>query len=305
MTKIHEEIHRTADGSITLKDSATGELYHNRAGAYTEALENFVEPLNLADSTVSESTISFLDVCFGLGYNTFVLLNEITKLEIRASVIEIVAIEKFEKPLLYLTEVLNDERFAELKKQINKDAPALARGEFGEHSFSLQCKSSTVAVKFMLIQGDLREVVPNLVSSRTASLAQPERLFLAVFHDAFSPQRAPELWSIDLFACYRKLLVETHGKIVTYSAASAIRSAFKQCGFIVKRTTAVGAKNGGTLAMLNSMHGTSGGVEPLLEDEERKLAGRAGVPYRDPFFCKTSKEILKDRDAEQQSLFPI
>jgi hypothetical protein len=38
------ELVPTEDGSLSIRDAATGELHHNRAGAYEEALVNYVQP---------------------------------------------------------------------------------------------------------------------------------------------------------------------------------------------------------------------------------------------------------------------
>ena len=292
------DIHTTEDGSITLKDEGTGELYHNRAGAYTEALTNFVEPLNLNALSGKNEQLAFLDVCFGLGYNTFVLLSELSRLDLRADSIAIVGIEKFQKPLLYIGEVIADQRFAQLHDRITAQAPGFARGEFGSFNFSLPCRNRDVRVSFELWQGDLRQMVPRMVTTQSGR-------FDGIFHDPFSARRAPELWTIDLFECYKQLLSFPSGRVVTYSSASAVRGAFKQSGLTVRRTPAVGGKSGGTLVMLSSAGDEACDGFPLLDTEEEKLAGRAGVPYRDRQFCKSSKEIVRDREQEQKLLFPL
>lgn len=293
-----EEIHITEDGSLTLKDDVTGELYHNRAGALTEAMTNFVEPLNLRRLETEKRRLIFLDVCFGLGYNTFVLLNELAALKLQTELVKIVAIEKFPKPLLYISKVLDDPRFSDLKTRMHLQAPELYLGRYGKWKFSLPCKSGEIAVEFELMQGDLRQVVPSLVEELSEAID-------GILHDPFSPRRAPELWTIDLFDCYRKLLVPGRGKVVTYSAASAVRGGFRRCGMIVRRTRAVGGKSGGTLAMLPGAYAPDVDGLPLLDAEVEKLAGRAGVPYQDKTFCKTSAEILQEREQEQNLQFPI
>lgn len=292
-----EELHVTEDGSLTLKDEITGELYHNRAGAFTEALANFVQPLNLPGLEAEKRQLAFLDVCFGLGYNTFVLLCELAKLKLHAESIKIVAVEKFPKPLLYISSVLADDRFAKLKRSIEEEAPELLAGKYGQFSFSLSAGSGNLKVELELLQGDLREVVPQLLSSCSGC-------FDGILHDPFSPRRAPELWTIDLFDCYRKLLISSSGKVVTYSSASAVRSAFSLCGLTVRRTPAVGGKSGGTLAVLPSADGTISDGLPLHDDEMTKLAGRAGVPYRDETFSKNSAQIVRERELEQRLKFP-
>lgn len=292
-----DDTHITEDGSLTLKDAETGELYHNRAGAYTEALANFVMPLNLRALASKDRQLAFLDVCFGLGYNTFVLLNELMKLDLQAESIKIVAIEKFQRSLPYIGRVLSDIRFQSLNRQIEALTLRLQSGVLGRHTFSLPCLSRLVKVDFELLEGDLRDLVPPMN-------AQFGGIFDGIFHDPFSPRRAPELWTVDLFDCYMRLLFEPTGKVVTYSSASAIRSAFQQCGMIVRRTNAVGGKSGGTLVMLPCAIIDETDGSPLFEQEAKKLASRAGVPYRDPGFRNSSREILRAREQEQRLLFP-
>lgn len=307
-------IHITADGSITLKDVETGELFHNRAGAYTEALINFVQPLYLHKHAVEKDEYSIVDVCFGLGYNTFALLTELAKLPSKLKRVRVVAIEKNELPLRHLNVVLNDKRLSILKDAIKNSCPTLSDGECGTHHFLIEgCgaggnSTKEIRVEITLIRGDLRQVIPRLAND--ANFANS---FDAIFHDAFSPLRAPYLWTIDLFECYKRLLrtpADEHsgGRVVTYSAASAVRGALEQCGFQLRRTDALGAKRGGTLAILtNGEDGIHLEDEALalLEDELLRMHGRPGVPHRDPTFQDTWKNIQIAREAEQDALFPV
>jgi len=292
-----DDIHITEDGSVTLKDYDTGELYHNRAGAYTEALENFVKPLSLQNLKDEQRPIAFLDVCFGLGYNTFVLLSELICLDLQTDSLKITAIEKFERPLLYIDKILEYERFSALKAGIMSEAPEFYAGKFGNWTFSLAGPKRHIKVTFELVQGDLREAIPQL------ALARPNT-YSGILHDPFSPRRAPELWTLELFDCYRKLLAMPFGRVVTYSAASAVRGGFIRCGMKVRRTPAVGAKSGGTLAMLDENGTVSDGL-PLLPEEAAKLAGRAGVPYSDATFSKSSIDIVRAREQVQRLEFPL
>src|SRR5688572_25982978 len=76
----------TADGTMTLRDKITGELYHNSGGAFLESMENYVLPARLEDiiqrrkgesNDESKSIIRVVDACFGMGYNTFALWHHI------------------------------------------------------------------------------------------------------------------------------------------------------------------------------------------------------------------------------------
>jgi hypothetical protein len=59
----------TADGSFTLFSEDFGEWFHSREGAYTEAYTTYVEATDLTKLAQPES-LTLLDVCYGLGYNT-------------------------------------------------------------------------------------------------------------------------------------------------------------------------------------------------------------------------------------------
>ncbi len=112
------------DGSITCLDETTGELYHNRAGAFKEALSTYIEPLNLADLINKQSKLSVVDSCFGLGYNTFALIQEILLLLDSQPngkmdfVLEIIALDKDVNILPLLSRVLKQKCFERLYESL-------------------------------------------------------------------------------------------------------------------------------------------------------------------------------------------
>ena len=61
---------KTKDGSFTLYDEGVGECCHSLSGALEEAYKKYVEPANLFRGAF------VLDVCFGLGYNSYFALKE-------------------------------------------------------------------------------------------------------------------------------------------------------------------------------------------------------------------------------------
>src|SRR5271154_6174665 len=77
MTAKFNNLITTEDGSITCLDQESGELYHNKAGAYSEALHHYVQVCDLVDRVNRQASIAILDVCFGLGYNTFVFIDQL------------------------------------------------------------------------------------------------------------------------------------------------------------------------------------------------------------------------------------
>jgi hypothetical protein len=65
----------TADGSWSWHDADIDELCHNRAGAYTEAMTQYVTPLlthyRHGETLPAKTDWRLLDNGFGLGYNTW------------------------------------------------------------------------------------------------------------------------------------------------------------------------------------------------------------------------------------------
>lgn len=297
----------TEDGSVSCLDGRTGELCHNRAGAYTEAVHNYVEPSGLAQTLEKQGRIRILDACYGLGYNSWALINELLKMEPPTLsegqdsnskfTVSIVAIERYPEMLGFLPQVLAHSNFDNLK---NKIPPS----EHNAYYRTLECLSNTKVgvdevlkstidivadwrLEFEIWPSDLRITVPKIQGD-----------FDAVFHDAFSPQKMPELWTADLFREYYRLLNQKQGKLLTYSAAAAVRSGLQEVGFEVWKTPGLGAKDGGTMGILVSDDISTSKI-PLEPWEQEYLSTRAGIPYRDSGLCLTREEILANRAQEQ------
>jgi uncharacterized protein len=270
----------TDDGTITKLDPETGELYHNRAGAYTEALRNYVQPSNALGRLQEKEEIKLLDSCFGLGYNSLALCAEAARMQIPGKIL-ITAIELDPHIIRSVQQVMAAEQFAALHQFFRDKDFATEFGEWrGAHNY--------LQIRLNLINADLRKAVPALQDN-----------FDFVFHDPFSPRKVPELWTIDLFREYYRLLERRHGAVLTYSSAGAVRGGLQQAGFHVYKTTPVGAKPGGTLATVTKLAELHPGVHDLSDDELAKLTGKSGIPYRDSDFSLARDDIQRARDAEQ------
>lgn len=60
----------TNDGSVGLYSKNDNDIYHSVYGALSESYEKFILPANLEYYLKNNSQINFLDICFGIGYNT-------------------------------------------------------------------------------------------------------------------------------------------------------------------------------------------------------------------------------------------
>lgn len=273
---------KTEDGSITLRDQDTGELYHNRAGAYTEALHNYVEPCGVITKLNNGlRQVKLLDACFGLGYNSFVFLSEVIKTGLPCQV-SIVGVELDPAVLATISAVLADTRLHEVSTAFGAEPPSTFGNYFGRHG---QCEFS-----MELLCADLRRRIFELPTD-----------FDYIFHDPFSPRKVPELWTAELFARYYQLLAPRKGEILTYSSAGAVRGALLESGFTVYRTAAVGAKLGGSLGSVIELIEPRPEVQVLSDAELVKLQGKSGVPYRDADLSRSRQQIIDERHSEQSS----
>lgn len=299
MSKLSQFLTATEDGSLSLLEPELDELYHNRAGAFTEALVNYAAPaLAILDSTTSSSSISsgssfrskalkirVLDSCFGLGYNSLVFASELEKLNqsvyrgrntpLSANrFAEIEAVELSSDVLDLLPEICAQPCFSNL--------PAL-KGEM------LEVGGSTVKI----IRNDLRLYLQK----------NPVQDLDFIFHDAFSPRKVPELWTIDIFQRFERML-KPGGAILTYSSAPAVRGALQDLGFTVLRTTGLGGKSGGTAAIKGHLEQTenSGGIlsSQFPAEEIRRLNSSSRVPYRDKNLAMERENIIAVRLQEQK-----
>lgn len=289
----------TADGTVSCLDSETGELCHNSAGAYTEALINYAEPSGLIQKAGQTGDIRLLDACYGLGYNTWALFSEMIKRANCPFTLSVIAIEKNPEILSFLPHVLAHPSFDALKiktglrehniyyrtRQCNSDTKGVWDQE-PEIVINV-ADGSRLELSFLIV--DLREVLSGL-----------EGDFDAVFHDPFSPQKMPELWTVDIFRVYQRLLSVREGCLLTYSSAAAVRGGLIEAGFTVEKTTALGRKSGGTLGFASQSR-LEASYGCLGEEEMAYIATRAGIPYRDPLLNEAREQILQRRTTEQEA----
>ena len=94
MSKLIEVI--TKDGSYSLRSILFQENFHCLFGALKETKIKFTDPSNL--ERFKGKSLNVLDICFGLGYNSASLLDELIK---QKSYLNWYALEIEKKPLDY------------------------------------------------------------------------------------------------------------------------------------------------------------------------------------------------------------
>lgn len=200
-----QETVSTFDGSHTLYSEQYGEHYHSvRCGAFHESLHKHVKPAFSFQK--DKRHIKILDICFGLGYNTLTTLYYLKETGLPCSV-EIHAPELNRD----LVRGLMDFRYPD---ELLVFRPIL-------QTLCQEGRYQSEGIQIDIHFGDAREVVPKLGGN-----------FDVVYQDPFSPQKNPELWTLEYFQMLAEIM-EPSGVLTTYSQASRVRMGLHQSGFFV------------------------------------------------------------------------
>ena len=201
------KVERTRDGSSTLYNEALDEHYHSCFGARAESLHVFIDNALVRGEELSKSV---LEIGFGTGLNALLtLLYTETHPEVE---------------VLYTTYEL----YPLSPRPVTDFADTFAESE---RTWLTRLHSAPwdevveITPRFRLhkIQADARTVTPS------APLAT------AVYMDAFSPEKCPELWAVEqlrrLYDC-----CASGAYLSTYCAKGSVRRTFQSVGFDVFRT---------------------------------------------------------------------
>jgi len=197
---------QTKDKSYTFFNEEYQEIYHSQTGALEEAQKKYIEPLGVKDNQV------ILDICFGLGYNTFAAIEN-------AKHLKIIALEKDPK-------VLEDLQTLDIKGNYNIIKKVAKDYYYKDDNYEIK-----------LILGPAEETIKKV-----------KEKFDVVFLDPFAPRNNPELWTEEFFKeIYSRM--KKGAKLATYSCARKIRDNLKSAGFKVIDGPNVGRRGPSTNAI--------------------------------------------------------
>ncbi|MEN9204976.1 MAG: MnmC family methyltransferase [Thermostichales cyanobacterium DRC_bins_46] len=258
----------TGDGSLTFYSQEFGQAFHNRAGAYEEALEKFVLPCQLLQLAAEAGRVQLLDVCFGLGYNSAVAISYIRRHHPQAA-IEVIGLER------------------------SPEVPAHAWAAGVSQWWDPEVDWQTLLTQGHLQQGPLRAEI-RWGDARQTIQGIPDGWADAVFFDPFSPSVCPELWTVEFMAQVARTM-GPRARLATYSCSAAARSAMLKAGLHLGSTPPVGRPWPGTLASKDPQ-----GLPPLSPMDQEHLRTRAAVPFRDPDLRGDRASLIRRRQQEQQ-----
>ncbi len=269
----------TKDGSYSLRSVLFQENFHSLSGALEETKSKFTATSNL--QRFKGESLNVLDICFGLGYNSASLLDQLIK---QKSYLNLYALEIDKKPLEYS---LRNESFFKLwDPKVRTIFESLYLKDYFEDQF----------FKCSILWGDAREKIDfNPLSIK----------FDLIYLDGFSPQKCPQVWTIEFLSKVTEKL-NSKGYLITYSSSAAVRKTLRNLGleiFTIKPTF----KNRtfwsqGTVAISKfdkyELKANSN-FEKLSLMEEEHLLTKASIPYRDQDLNSSKEDIIKRRLHEQ------
>ena len=269
----------TKDGSYSLRSISFQENFHSLFGALEETKIKFTDPSDL--QRFNGKSLSVLDICFGLGYNSASLLNELIKQE---SYLNLYALEIDKKPLEY---ALKKKCFQKLwAPKVKKILDSLFLNDSFDDQF-FKCR---------ILWGDAREKINNIPAATKFDL---------IYLDGFSPQKCPQVWTIEFLSKVTQKL-NPQGYLITYSSSAAVRKTLRNLGleiFTIKpcfneRTF----WSQGTVAIAkfdNNKMNSNLNLAKLSVMEEEHLLTKASIPYRDTNLNSDKDDIIKKRLDEQ------
>ena len=269
----------TDDGSYSINSKEINhkiETLHTSTGAISEAFEKFIKAMKFDYS----NDIAILDICAGLGYNSSAAIDDFLKnsndSHLIIDMVEISAATLACGLLVPSPIKAHDITRKAIEKELIKT---------GYATLELEKEEIPSNIDINVFIEDARQTVQNL----------KDNSYDAIFLDPFSQNMAPELFSLDFFKEFKRIIKDT-GIVATYTSSAPVRAGFIEAGFYIGLGPIFGRKQGGTLASPSQeMLDTS-----LPKNDEIRIAlSDVAIPFRDPGLNNSSDFILNERTEER------
>lgn len=220
----------TRDGSTTLYSDRFGQHYHNPNGAVAESRKVFFETAGVPAKLTERNHLTIFETGFGTGLNLILMLDYLKESESSCSV-DYVSIEAYP---------ITEGQAAELNfgKELAGYEPNRVLKDIFERVKSGWNRVSLGNRLTLHLFNGFFDAIEDVALDRKADI---------FFHDPFSPEVNPELWTKEVF---EKLLTIAADKalLVTYCAASSARAAMAAAGWYVARAPGALGKREMTIA---------------------------------------------------------
>jgi tRNA U34 5-methylaminomethyl-2-thiouridine-forming methyltransferase MnmC len=211
---------------------ADAETFHPVIGPIAEAEALYIRQLRLVDRLrACHDEFVVWDVGLGAAANPLTFISAAASMPRR---LRVVSFDHTREPLLF---ALRHARELGYLERYATQLTSLA--EKGHAEFSLE---TGLSVRWEL---HLRDFPSFLKAAEMRSLPKPH----AIFYDAFSPQKNPAMWTLDVFTnLYRLLDPSRPCAMPTYSRSTLLRATLLLAGFFVGVGHATGEKEETTIA---------------------------------------------------------
>lgn len=212
---------QTIDGSNTLYSHKYNQHFHDlKTGALKESLDKHIIPAFEHKQNIKH--LKILDICFGIGYNTFATIYYILKNNLNIS-LEIYSPELDSELIKSLSNFDFPKEFEPIKHIINSI------------SKNLYYEDKTIKIEVKI--ANAREYIKTLKDIDI------------IYQDAFSSEVNKELWSVEYFKDIYNLS-KKDALITTYSISSNVRLSMYEAGFYIYEINPTG-KRKQTIALKN------------------------------------------------------
>ena len=269
----------TDDGSYSINSKEINhkiETLHTSTGAISESFEKFIKPMKFS----YDEDIAILDICAGLGYNSSAAIDDFLKHE-PDSKLSIDMVEISHATLACGLLVPSPIKAHDITKKAIEDE--LIKQDYA--TLSLETAEIPENIDISVYIEDARQTVQKL----------EDDTYDAIFLDPFSQNMAPELFSLEFFRQFRRV-IKDDGIVATYTSSAPVRDAFIESDFYIGQGPIFGRKQGGTLASPNPLM-----LDTALpkNDEIRIALSDVGIPFRDPNLNNSGDYILEKRTEER------
>ena len=271
----------TDDGSYSINSKEINhkiETLHTSTGAISESFEKFIKPMKFN----YEEDIAILDICAGLGYNSSAAIGDFMKNSSKSN-LTIDMVEISYATLACGLLVPSPIKAHDITKKAIEDE--LIKQDYA--TLSLETCEIPENIDINVYIEDARQTVQKL----------KDNTYDAIFLDPFSQNMAPELFSLEFFKEFRRV-IKDDGIVATYTSSAPVRAAFIEADFYIGQGPIFGRKQGGTLACPNPLM-----LDTALpkNDEIRIALSDVGIPFRDPNLNNSSDYILEKRTEERHN----
>ncbi len=213
----------TEDGSQTLYSELYDENCHSHSGARSETQFHYIEGCEIEETYQKLDCFILLEVGLGTGMGIQMTIDTLNKYP--AKPYTLISTEIDPSLVEFLIDSSSYPFFKALTKKEN-------------HYYS----NDEHQREIIILVGDARKTVPDFFKSFTKKVN-------AIYQDAFSPRRNPDLWTTEWFTDLKNISDEKV-KLSTYSASSSMRKSMIAAGWKVYNGPKFGHKRASTRAGL-------------------------------------------------------